>query len=194
MPILTNMIRRLGRTLRPIRPGLDKLATARLAGVVPGTVHVGSGAFGDNQAIPARHTQDGDGAFPPVVWSNLPPGTQSVVVLVEDADIPAPRPMVHAIVHSIPARKMSLAEGEVPFRLDGFTEAGFGCGRNGLARPGWTAPSPPPGHGPHHYAFQVFALDATPSYAFPPGRSLLLRTIRPHMLAMGRLIGTYERI
>ena len=55
------------------------------------------------------------------------------------------------------------------------------------------APSPPPGHGPHRYAFQVFALGVRPVFAYPPGRSKLLSVIRPHLLAQGRLIGTYER-
>ncbi len=39
----------------------------------------------------------------------------------------------------------------------------------------------------------MFALDARPSFPYPPGRSLLMRTIRPHLIAQGRMIGTYER-
>ena len=126
-------------------------------------------------------------------WENLPDGTHSVVLLVEDADIPSIRPLTHLIVHSIPAGKTSFAAGEIPFRVKGFTAEGWGCGRNALARPGWTPPNPPPGHGPHRYAFQVFALSDVPLYPYPPGRSLLLRTIRPHLLSQGRLIGTMER-
>ena len=81
-----------------------------------------------------------------------------------------------------------------PLRLRGQSPRGYACGRNALGRPGWTAPTPPPGHGPHRYAFQVFALDARPGFPYPPGRALLMRTIRPHIIAQGRMIGTYERV
>ena len=47
--------------------------------------------------------------------------------------------------------------------------------------------------GAHRYAFQVFALDSRPEFGIPPGRTRLLRMIRPHLIAQGRIIGTYER-
>ena len=50
-----------------------------------------------------------------------------------------------------------------------------------------------PGHGPHHYAFQLFALDAALSFPHPPGRSALLRAMRGHVLATGLLMGIYQR-
>jgi Raf kinase inhibitor-like YbhB/YbcL family protein len=185
---------RLGHALRKVRPGIAALTGSTWSGFLPFGIHVGSPAFEDGQPMPVRFTGDGAGVSPPVRWENLPEGTLSVVLLVEDADVPATRPLTHAIVHSIPPGKAEFAEGEVPFRLRGFAREGWACGRNALARPGWTPPNPPPGHGPHRYAFQVFALGAVPRYPYPPGRSLLLRTIRPHLLAQGRMIGTYERL
>lgn len=143
--------------------------------------------------MPVRFTADGEGITPPLRWENVPAAAQSLVVLVEDADIPSARPLNHLIVHSIAPGKDRFEEGEIPFRLRGFAPGGWGCGRNAAARPGWLPPSPPPGHGPHRYAFQLFALGALPDYPYPPGRSLLLRTIRPHVLSQGRVIGTYER-
>ena len=192
--MLTDLIRPLGRTLRPIRPGIEALASSRLAGVVPSTIEVSSPAFADGGAIPERYTQYGIGLFPQIGWTGLPAHTLSVVLLVEDADIPFFRPAVHLIVHTIPPALGGLGEGEVPFRLTGRAPRGWGCGRNFLARPGWTAPAPPPGHGPHRYAFQVFALNGVPRFRHPPGRAVLLAGIRPYMVAQGRLIGTYERV
>ena len=55
------------------------------------------------------------------------------------------------------------------------------------------APSPPPGHGPHRYAFQVFALDGQPQFRVTPGRGALMRALAGHVLAFGQVIGTYER-
>ena len=54
-------------------------------------------------------------------------------------------------------------------------------------------PDPPPGRGPHRYAFQVFALDTVPRFESQPGRTQLLDKIKGHVIAKGLLIGTYER-
>ncbi len=192
--MLTSVTRSLGQRLRPVRPGVAMLSSSKFSGFLGYAITVSSPAFADRQPMPVRFTQDGANLSPPLRWEGLPPQTQSTVLLVEDADIPLLRPLVHLIVHSIPPDKTEFAEGEVPLRLSGTAPGGWACGRNALGRPGWTAPSPPPGHGPHRYAFQIFALDARPRFAYPPGRAMLLRTIRPHLIAQGRLIGTYERV
>ncbi len=189
----TSIMRAIGHALRGVRPGPITLASSRLSGNMGYSLHVSSPAFADRRPMPVRFTQDGDSLCPPLQWEGLPPQTQSSVLLVEDADVPSFRPLVHLIVHSIPSDVTELDEGEIPLRLVGRSARGYACGRNSLGRPGWTAPAPPPGHGPHRYAFQVFALDARPSFPYPPGRSLLMRTIRPHIIAQGRTIGTYER-
>ena len=189
-----SLLRILGHALRPVRPGIMALATSRYSGFLGSAVRVTSTAFADGGAMPMRFSMDGESRFPPLLWEGLPPQTQSVALLVEDADAPVLRPLVHCIVHGIPPDMTELAEGAIPHRLRGFSPRGYACGRNALSRPGWMAPSPPPGHGPHRYAFQIFALGARPIFEYPPGRSKLLSTIRPHLLAQGRLIGTYERV
>ncbi len=183
----------LGHALRKIRPGLSSLTSSRFSGFLGFGLRVSSSEFGEMGAIPVRFTGDGEGVSPPLHWEGLPPDTESVVVLCEDADVPSVKPLVHVIVHSIPPDKTSFEAGEIPRRLDGFASTGWGCGRNSIGRPGWTAPNPPPGHGPHQYAFQVFALNTLPRFPYPPGRSLLIRTIRPHLIGQGRTIGTYTR-
>lgn len=188
-----SLMRTIGEFLQPLRPGVDALTGARLEAVLGASLTVTSPSFRDGEAIPTEFTADGQSRFPGLAWEGLPPQTQSVVLLVEDADIPFVRPVTHLIVHSIPPDLGALAPGEVPRRMAGPAQAGWACGRNFLGRPGWTPPSPPPGHGPHRYAFQVFALNARPQFPHPPGRAGLLRRIRPHLVAQGRLIGTYER-
>ncbi len=189
-----SLMHSLGQALRPYRPGVAMLTSSKFSGFLGYALTVGSDAFTDGQPMPVRFTQDGASLCPPLRWEGLPARTHSVVLLVEDADIPLPRPMVHLIVHSISPEKTEFGEGEIPLRLMGPAHDGSSCGRNALGRPGWTAPAPPPGHGPHRYAFQVFALDARPRFAYPPCRAMLLQTIRPSLIAQGRLIGTYERI
>ncbi len=189
-----NRIRPIGRRLRPLRAGTARLASnRRLLAEVPEGIVLTSPAFAPNATMPARHTQDGASLSPPLRWANLPPGTASLLLLIEDADIPFPVPLVHALAYGIDPALGGLAEGALPERLRGPAPEGFAMGRNGLARTGWIAPTPPPGHGPHRYAFQLFALDAQQHFDWPPGRGFALRTARPHMLGRGLLVGLYER-
>ena len=188
------LMRSIGEMLRPVRPGVDALTTSKFEGFLGNALKVTCPVFRDGDAIPRAFTADGEGRFPGVAWDGLPPQTQSVAVLVEDADIPFFRPVTHLIVHSIPPGLGGLEPGEVPRRQQGRSARGWQCGRNFLGRPGWTPPSPPPGHGPHRYAFQVFALNARPQFPYPPSRAGLLRRIRPHLIAQGRVIGTYVRV
>lgn len=189
-----NLIRPVGQRLRLLRAGIGRLAVNRpwLADL-PHRIALASPAFAPGHAMPVRHTQDGAGLSPPLRWQGLPPGTASLLLLVEDADIPLPVPLVHALAYDIDPAQQGLAEGALPIRLRGRAPEGFAMGRNGYARTGWIPPSPPPGHGPHHYAFQVFALAARPRFAWPPGRQFALRAARPHMLGCGTLFGVYER-
>lgn len=184
----------LGEALGPLRPGVDALKSSGLEPAVRMSVTVTSEAFSEGDGLPRWATADGEGRFPGVSWDGLPRDTASVVLLVEDADIPFVRPVTHLIVHSIPPSLGGLEAGAIGARLRGPSAAGWACGRNFLGATGWTPPSPPPGHGPHRYAFQVFALGDRPVFPYPPGRAGLMRRIRPSMLAQGRLIGTYERV
>ena len=52
---------------------------------------------------------------------------------------------------------------------------------------------PPPGHGLHHYHFQVFALNRPLSLRAPIDRDQLVEAMRDHVLAWGELVGTYQR-
>lgn len=54
-------------------------------------------------------------------------------------------------------------------------------------------PDPPPGHGVHRYAFQLYALRAVPVFSETPGRDEVVDALREHAVASGLLIGTCER-
>jgi len=177
----------LGRGLRNARPGVDKLAFYRMAtGGVPESIEVFSPGFADGGGLAKRYTADGAGISPPLQWRELPPDCASVALLVEDADSPTPQPLVHAIAWNLPGRDGGLDEGQLQ-------DGGFDLGRNSLLRTGWLPPDPPPGHGPHHYAFQVFALDRRLDFETTPGRSRFLAALSGHVLARGCLIGIYAR-
>lgn len=181
----------IGHALFERRAGLDKLGFYRVglrAGM--GTIEVRSSAFVDHAPLPARFTADGAGVSPPLQWSGLPPDTVSVVLLVEDADSPTPWPLVHAIVTGMPPEQNGLAEAAIDRHAD---DAPRHVGRNSFLGARWLPPDPPPGHGVHRYAFQVFALGADVPRSETPGRDEVLDAVRRSALASGLLIGTFER-
>jgi hypothetical protein len=182
----------VGHALRDQRAGIDQIAFRRLplqAG--QGAIAVTSLAFVDHGPIPADYTADGEGRSPPLQWSGVPAQAHSVVVIVEDADSPTPHPLVHAIAVGLAAGETSLREGA----LDGDAEAPpeASIGRNSYLQHGWLPPDPPPGHGPHRYAFQVFALAGRVPMPEAPGRDALMDVLAQDAIASGCLVGTYER-
>ncbi len=183
----------LGRALHGLRAGADKLviASAEL-GDAYGTLDLSSPAFGHGGRLPPRFTADGEGVSPPLVWSAVPEGTESLALIVEDPDAPTPQPLVHAIVWDIPPDEHRLAEGAIAADGEGAAD-GRDVGRNSYFREGWLPPDPPTGHGEHRYAFQLFALAAGPDAGDTPSRSALVRAMSGRVLAAGLLIGTYSR-
>ena len=178
----------VGHVLSGTRAGPDALTLHKVE--APSEIVVTSSAFEADAAIPARFTADGAGVSPPLRWTGVPAGTRSVVLLVEDADSPTPNPLVHAIVHDLPGGDSGLAEGAMTGPAG---EGGAEMGRNSFLGSGWLPPDPPPGHGPHRYVFQVFALDIDQPGAASPGRGELVSMMTGHVLAKGAMTAVFER-
>jgi Raf kinase inhibitor-like YbhB/YbcL family protein len=148
-------------------------------------------AFADHAPLPKRYTADGEGVSPPLQWTGLPAGAASLLLIVEDADSPTPNPLVHAIVVNLAVDNGALAEAAIPSQ--GNEGAGLHVGRNSTLQAAWLPPDPPPGHGVHRYAFQLFALGGVPELSETPGRDEIVDALREHAIASGLLIGTHER-
>ncbi len=178
-----------GRALKSIRPGVEKTLfhDERLA-AVPASISVTSLALLDGGAFDARFTADGAGVSPPLEWRGVPLNAVGVVVLVEDADSPTPRPLVHVIAHHLPGRDGGFAE-----RALSANPPRFPTGRNSYLRTGWLPPDPPTGHGVHRYLFQVYALGADPGFGEHPGRDAVEAAVVKHGIAKGLLTATYQR-
>jgi len=194
--MLQNLPDFVGHALRDQRAGLDKTVYQRvpLRGGMA-SIRVTSLAFVDHGPIPEIYTADGEGISPPLQWSGLPAGTRSVVVIVEDADSPTPQPLVHAIAVGLAPDDTFLREGALDDEKDAQVNATphARLGRNSYLQTGWLPPDPPPGHGPHRYAFQVFALAGNAPLPDSPGRDAVLDLLASRAIASGLLIGTYER-
>lgn len=183
----------VGHALKYQRAGLEKTAFQQLdLREGTGALQLSSLAFGDHAPMPSRYTADGEGLSPPLHWSGVPAQAGSLVLIVEDADAPMPNPLVQVIVVGLDAENEGLSEGALS-NPDPRVRTGLRTGRNSYLRRNWLAPDPPPGHGQHRYAFQLFALLGEPAYSPAPGRAEVMDVLRLHGVASGCLIGTYER-
>ena len=140
-----------------------------------------SPAFEGHKPIPPRHSSDGEDVAPPLEWSGVPEGTKSFAIVMHDPDAPLVDGFTHWVAYGIPGDATGVPEG------GGDAVAGS----NSFGNRGYNGPAPPPGHGPHHYYFWVYALDD--ELDLKPGldrRELLERT-EDHVIEQARLIGTY---
>jgi Raf kinase inhibitor-like YbhB/YbcL family protein len=177
----------LGEALRARRPGTSKLAIQRPeAESAPMSIAVLSPAFTGGGELPRRFTADGQGLSPPLVWRGVPEAAANLVLMIEDADSPTVEPLVHAIVPALPRRRVDLDEGEL-------NTGALRLGRNSYLRASYLPPDPPPGHGPHRYAFELIALAGAPVLGDTPGRRELIKAMQGRVLAKGCLIGVYGR-
>jgi Raf kinase inhibitor-like YbhB/YbcL family protein len=155
---------------------------------------VSSTAFGQGAAIPDVYSSYDQNASPPLRWTHGPQGTQSYALLTEDPDASTtPLPVVHWVAWNIPGEKIELREGlETLDRLD--DPMGLRQGPNTAAgNIGYKGPRPPEGDPPHHYHFEVFALDQMLDLRAGANREDLIKAMRGHVLAKGELIGVFKR-
>jgi len=140
-----------------------------------------SDAFRHHERIPARHASDGEDVAPPLQWSGVPDGTEAFAIVVHDPDAPLVDGFTHWVAYGIPADATELPEGG----------GDVTHGTNSMGNSGYMGPAPPPGHGPHHYYFWIYALDE--NLDLPPGldRAALLAQIEDHVIEQARLVGTY---
>jgi Raf kinase inhibitor-like YbhB/YbcL family protein len=148
-----------------------------------GDLRISSPAFASGGRIPERHTGDGQDVSPALEWSGTPEGTLSFAVVVHDPDAPLVDGFTHWVLYGIPGDTTGLPEGTTSFVH----------GRNNMGNEGYNGPAPPPGHGPHHYYFWVYALDSSPDLRPGLNRRALFEQIEDHVLEQARVIGIYER-
>jgi Raf kinase inhibitor-like YbhB/YbcL family protein len=181
----------VGHALENNRAGVEKIlyqSVRREHEWAP--LSVSSSAFLPGSRIPTRFTADGDGVSPPLQWGTTPADATSLALIVEDADAPTPEPLVHAIVVNIDPRLRGLEEGAISA---GTTDSPANVGRNSFLRRAWLPPDPPPGHGVHRYAFQLFALLPGDEFSTAPGRKELATAIQQRAVGSGFFVGTYQR-
>jgi Raf kinase inhibitor-like YbhB/YbcL family protein len=141
-----------------------------------------STAFEHGEEIPHRHSCEGEDVSPPLAWSEAPSATRSLALICDDPDAPS-GVFVHWVAWGIDPDQGGLGEGKAPPSE----------GTGGFGEAGYRGPCPPPGHGPHRYFFQLYALDEDVELSSGASREELEAAIQGHVLESTELMGTYER-
>jgi Raf kinase inhibitor-like YbhB/YbcL family protein len=181
-----------GRLFHSLRAGDEKMAWNRPELQALESLVVTSPAFAHGAPMPLSSAGKGvgDDVSPALEWSGVPPETQQLVLVLEDPDAPTPRPFVHTIAGIIPDRT-ELAAGELSRQP---APAGVTYYRASMGGFGYRGPRPVPGHGPHSYVFQFFALrEPLGVDAGTASTKSVFAALAGKVIARGRLDGTYER-
>jgi len=150
-------------------------------------ITLGSEAFSDGDRIPEKHTCDGVDVSPSLTWSDLPDGTISLALIMDDPDAPTGT-WVHWVLYNLPFSSEGLAEGLSPSEeLSG----GGSQGKNSWNRIGYGGPCPP--GGTHRYVFRLYALDITLDLQPEASKAELVQAMEGHILDKGQLLGLYSR-
>jgi Raf kinase inhibitor-like YbhB/YbcL family protein len=144
-----------------------------------------SSAFKDGQPIPVDYTCDGKNISPPLAWSGAPADTQSLLLIVDDPDAPA-GVWTHWILFNLSTDTSDLPEDLVK------SPSTAKPGTNDFKKIGYGGPCPPAGKA-HRYFFRIFALDTTLNLSPGATRKDVDAAMAKHVLAMGQLMGTYQR-
>lgn len=162
------------------------LLAAVTSAVAAGQFQLESPAFTAGGAIPARYTCDGEGFSPPLRWSDVPAGTRTLALIVDDPDAPQGT-FVHWVLYNLPASVTHLESGVTRDR--GAHGAHFGVnGRDDAAYTGMCPPS-----GVHHYHFKLYALDERLPAHGHMTEAELLKAMQGHELGTAELVGVYRR-
>ncbi len=140
-----------------------------------------SPAFEDSDMIPATYTCDSDNVNPPLLISDVPEGTKSLALIMDDPDAPG-EAFTHWIMWNIPPDTTRIEENDW---VDGAEQ-----GMNDGGDLGYTGPCPP--EGIHHYYFRLYALDSVLDLQGEVTRMDLEMQISSHMIDEAELIGLYK--
>ncbi|MEM3154502.1 MAG: YbhB/YbcL family Raf kinase inhibitor-like protein [Candidatus Woesearchaeota archaeon] len=148
-----------------------------------------SSAFANNGKIPSKYTCDGENINPPLEFSNVPANAKSLVLIMDDPDIPGFVKQKfgisvwdHWIVFNIPPNTKKIEENQEPQGIKGITTS---------KTLKYNGPCPPDKE--HRYFFKLYALDKMLDLKEGATKEQVLEAIKGHVLAEAELMGRYQR-
>jgi Raf kinase inhibitor-like YbhB/YbcL family protein len=155
------------------------------------SMSLSASSFPPNGEIPARHTCEGHDISPELFWADVPEGTKSLALIMDDPDAPDPaapkRTWVHWVLYNIPPDAPGLSEGITTAELPPGTREGT----NDWQRTGYGGPCPPIGN--HRYFHKLYALDTVLPDLKRPTKAKLEEAMQGHVIAHSELIGRYQK-
>nr|MEA2798373.1 hypothetical protein [Phenylobacterium sp.] len=142
---------------------------------------VSTPAFRPGGPIPLKYSAFGQNVSPALNWS-VAPAARSYAILVDDPDAPGPTPFAQWVAWNIPVNTTMAPEG---------SKSGV-QGTNSHNTIGYVGPHPPAGDPPHHYHFQVLALDRMIDVPAGAVRASVLAAAKGHVVAKGEVVGTFK--
>lgn len=161
------------------------------------TFTLSSPAFENDGIMPSKYTCDGDPTLsPPLSITGIPAGTKSLVLIMDDPDIPqvakdarGTEAFDHWVLYNLPP-----VTTELPASDNGNVGAGE-HGLNSTGKTAYTGPCPPPQYEPreHRYVFTVYALSDVLHFSEFPTKEQVLSTLKPYLISKATLIGRYAK-
>jgi Raf kinase inhibitor-like YbhB/YbcL family protein len=157
-------------------------------------------AWPDGGRIPDKYAQPGHDVSPPLTWSwattNPPDNVASFVLIVHDLDAPTGDGLddvLHWLVWNIPG-----ADRELPEGIPQGASLPNGTHQISVTGPNYRGPAAAATGSPHHYVFELFALDTlldVPAVGAAPAqtRAAVIAAMAGHVRGKGVYIGTYKR-
>ncbi|OKH25628.1 kinase inhibitor [Hydrococcus rivularis NIES-593] len=146
-----------------------------------------SPAFAHEGKIPPKYTCDGENINPPLVISDVPAEAKSLVLIMDDPDVPkrlrADGMWDHWVVFNIAPSLTEIQEGKEPPGVHG-----IGTSKN----LNYYGPCPPDRE--HRYFFKLYALDTQLNLPEKATKQQVERAMEGRILAKAELMGRYERI
>lgn len=159
---------------------------------IPPMINIKIADFADGGRIPNKFTcaASPNSPSPAITWSGAPATTQSYVLIMHDPDpviAASTNDVLHWAIFDIPADATGLPEG-VPA---GDQPSGAKQINNIAGRPVYLGPCAPPGHGDHHYTFELYGLNAQLGLPATTSRADLLAAMNGKITAKGVYIGIF---
>lgn len=152
------------------------------------SLEIKSSAFEDGGYIPERYTGQGEDISPDLSWGDMPDGTKSFALVMDDPDAPMGT-WIHWVLFDIPEGTTGLKSGipATPTLSNGARQ-----GMNSFRSIGYGGPHPPRGPA-HRYEFRLYALDTVLDLPPASTKGAVMRAMQGHVLADAILTGMYAR-